>query len=197
MKGTDARPIAIKICQRLLPFCTRINIAGSVRREKIEVKDIEIICLPRIITMAQEDLFNDVIVEKKVSDNFVAEIKLLGRLIKGKPEGKYMQIELPERINLDLFMPFEPDYMRQYAIRTGSAEYSHRTIAGGWKKKGWCGTSEGLRKISDCIEHKQADNKSKWEVVNPNPELPPCWVTEKEFFDWICVPWIQPRLRSI
>jgi DNA polymerase/3'-5' exonuclease PolX len=197
MKLLQAKELAIKVGKRLQPFCTRINIAGSIRREKQEVGDIELICLPRIITSAQEDLFSEVIVERRVSNNFIAEVKQLGRVIKGKPDGKYMQIELPERINLDLFMPSEPDYIRQYVIRTGSAEYAYRTIAAAWKRKGWCGTEHGLRKISDCIEHKQSDGKSKWECIKMNPELPPCWAEEKDFFDWLGVHWIQPKLRNI
>lgn len=86
-----------------------------------------------------------------IIQNFVELVKSLGRVIKGKPDGRYMQIELPQRINLDLFMPEADDYFRQYAIRTGSAEYAAYTIAGGWRKIGWCGSDQGLRKTSDCI----------------------------------------------
>ena len=75
--------------------------------------------------------------------------------------GKYMQIKLRENIILDLFMPDDFDYYRQYAIRTGSADYAAKIIATGWKKKGWCGSDKGLRKISDCVETKTPDGKSK------------------------------------
>ena len=43
MNLKEASDIAVKICYKLQPFTSKINIAGSVRRKKAEVKDIEII----------------------------------------------------------------------------------------------------------------------------------------------------------
>lgn len=44
----DAKKIAVTICCKLQPFCEKINIAGSLRRLKPLVKDIEIICVPKV-----------------------------------------------------------------------------------------------------------------------------------------------------
>lgn len=197
MRYNQAKDLAISLGERLKPFTSRINIAGSVRRQKFEVKDIELICLPRYMELVSADLFGAQITEKVISENFVATVKALGKVIKGKPDGRYMQIELRERINLDLFMPEPDDYYRQYAIRTGSADYAARTIAAAWKKKGWCGSDQGLRLIADCIEHKQTDGKSKWECVTPSAEKPPIWESEQHFFDWLGIDWIMPKLRTI
>jgi DNA polymerase/3'-5' exonuclease PolX len=197
MRYNQAKDLAISIGEKLKPFITRINIAGSIRRQKPDVKDIELICLPRYIYGGQSSMFETVATEKVISENFVGIIKTLGKVIKGKPDGRYMQIELPQRINLDLFMPGHDDYFRQYAIRTGSADYAARTIAAAWKRNGWCGSDKGLRRIEDCIEHKQADGKSKWECVNLNAEKPPVWESEQEFFEWLKVPWIMPKMRTI
>jgi DNA polymerase/3'-5' exonuclease PolX len=197
MRLSEAKEIAIKIGTRLQPFCNRLNIAGSIRRQKPDVKDIELVCLPRYIDASQESLFADVIVEKVISQNFVEVIKSLGKIIKGKPDGRYMQIQLHQRINLDLFMPDSDDYYRQYAIRTGSADYAARTIATAWRRKGWCGSDKGLRLMKDCIEHKQVDGKSKWVCMNDQAERPPVWGSEQEFFDWLEVPMIMPKLRII
>jgi DNA polymerase/3'-5' exonuclease PolX len=197
MRLNQAKDLAIHNGNKLLPFCTQLNIAGSIRRQKPEVKDIEIICLPRYIDGYQESLFGDVIAEKIISKNFIEVVKTIGKVIKGKPDGRYMQIELPQRINLDLFMPDPVDYFRQYAIRTGSADYAARTIAAAWKRKGWCGSDKGLRLQADCIEHKQTDGKSKWECINTEAQAPPIWQSEQEFFEWLSIPYIMPKLRSI
>lgn len=197
MNLKTAQTIAVALCERLKPFCTVINIAGSIRRHKPDVKDIEIICLPRYISTVQENLFEEVITTPVISQNFVQVVNSLGRVIKGKPDGKMMTIELPQRINLDLFMPSSEDYYRQLCIRTGSADYVRLTIAAGWKRKGWCGSDKGLRLIKDCIEHIQPDGKSKWQCINPQPELPPHWVSEQDFFEWLGVPWIHPKLRTV
>lgn len=198
MQLTKATDIAILVGEGLKPFCTKLNIAGSIRRQKPEVKDIEIVCLPRYITRTQGDLFGDVETVTEVTPNFMAEINGHGEVVKGKPDGKYMQIYLRfYNINLDLFMPSPDDYYRQYAIRTGSADYAARTIAAGWKKKGWCGSDKGLRLIKDCVEMKQPDGKSKWTCINHEAQKPPVWESEAEFFDWLGVPLIMPKLRTI
>jgi DNA polymerase/3'-5' exonuclease PolX len=49
MRLTEAARQANIIVERLRPFTTIINIAGSIRREKSEVKDIEIVCLPHYV----------------------------------------------------------------------------------------------------------------------------------------------------
>ena len=47
---------AWSVLESLSPYCKVIDIAGSVRREKPEVKDIEIICVPKVII---SDLFSN------------------------------------------------------------------------------------------------------------------------------------------
>lgn len=189
-----ATKIAVDICYKLQPFCEKINIAGSVRRKKKEPKDVEIICIAK--TQEVKDLFGIKTGEIK-NTSFIHLVSKLGEIIKGTPMGKMMQIKLPEGIMLDLFMPDSFDYYRQYAIRTGSSDYSFKVIANGWKKKGWCGSDRGLRKISDCIEAKTPDGKSKWKCVNEKAELPPCWKSEEEFFNWINIKILPPHERCI
>lgn len=47
MKHSTALVIAEKIKAQLAPHCDRIEIAGSIRRKKPEVKDIEIVVIPK------------------------------------------------------------------------------------------------------------------------------------------------------
>ena len=190
----EASKIAVAICYKLQPYCDKINIVGSIRRKKPDPKDIEIICLAK--TEATTDLFGEPSGVVKNAD-FIKLVLGLGEIVKGLPTGKMMQIKLPEGIMLDLFMPDGFDYYRQYAIRTGSADYAFKVIANGWKKIGWCGSDKGLRKISDCIEMKAADGKSKWKCVNEKAEIPPGWKTEEEFFKWIKVAWLPPQNRFV
>lgn len=187
-----AEQIAVSICYQLQPFCSKINIAGSVRRKKAEVKDIEIICVPKFDEV--KDLFESVC-GKKISAEFSEIVNGLGTIIKGNADGRMMQIQLQEGIMLDLFMPVPDDYYRQYAIRTGSADYAHRVIANAWNKKGWCGSDKGLRKMSDCIEMKTTDGKSKWKLIKKDADLPPVWRSEEEFFKWLKIPCEKPLHR--
>lgn len=192
MELKTALPIASDLVKLLAPDCEKINIAGSCLREKNEVKDIEIVCLPK--TTIMKDMFGwD---EGVLLDfNFQKKVESLGKIIKGRAEGKYIQIELPKRINLDLFMPEENDYYRQLAIRTGSSDYSYKVIAHGWNVLGWVGTEKGLRRKEDCQKIIIGNGQYKWKIVNENGQLPPIWKSEEEFFEWIKIKWIEPRFR--
>lgn len=200
MNLTEAQNLAVDTCFKLQPVCRKgkINIAGSIRRRKPEVKDIEIICLPKMDVSAQDNLFGTLSEGiETISKDFIETINSLAKIVKGKADGKMMQIKLPENIMLDLFMPDDFDYYRQLAIRTGSADYSYKVIAAGWKNIGWCGSDKGLRKMSDCVGTKKPDGKTDWKCINKNAELPPIWESEQDFFDWIKVKWIHPSKRNI
>jgi len=192
----QATDIAIGYWKLLKPHCTICKIAGSIRREKPEVKDIEIVALPKFDETT--DLFGNV-TGKVRSAAWINSVAGLGTVVKGKADGKYMQIQLPEGINLDLFMPDDFDYWRQYAIRTGSADWTARFIAGGWKNIGWCGSDVGLRMQSQCEGIKGPDGKMKWKCTQPKHQqiLPPHWNSEEEFFAWIKLPWVEPKNRNI
>lgn len=187
-----AQDLAVELCYRLQPYTEKINIAGSVRRRKPEVKDIEIICLPKVEIL--KDMFGwDEGVIRSV--NFYQTVMSLGQVMKGNTDGKYMQIKLaPVEIMLDLFMPEPKDYFRQYAIRTGPAEYSHKEIAGAWRKLGWVGSDKGLRRMDDCVEVSSGES-TRWICRNPDGEKPPAWQDEKEFYKWLRIPYLEPTRR--
>lgn len=193
----EATDIAMQVWGKLKPFCEIAKIAGSIRREKPEVKDIEIVCLPKVEPLL--DMFQDKIGETRVA-GFVQAVRDLGEVVKGKTDGKYMQIKLPQGVNLDLFMPDDFDFFRQYAIRTGSADWTAKYIAGGWKNKGWCGSDAGLRLQSECVSKtSETDGKKSWKCVVPKDKqtLPPRWGSEMEFFVWLGIKWVEPKFRNV
>jgi DNA polymerase/3'-5' exonuclease PolX len=185
MELNKARNIAEKIVEELKPYCEIINIAGSIRRGKIEVKDIEIVALPKCEESGL--LFGES--KREPMKSFYDKAHSLGGIVKGGK--RYIQLVLKEDVKLDLFIPEHYDYYRQFALRTGSADYSHKVIAVSWNKKGWVGTDEGLRKHSDCIQ-----KGKKWVCLNAEAEKPPIWRDEKEFFDWAGIKYIEPEKRD-
>lgn len=197
MNYQKAKIIADRLVTILGPHCELINIAGSVRRNKPDVKDIELVLIPKR-TFKPNDLFGDG--TYVVSAAFVSALEqVIKRVIKGNPEGRYMQIDLKtnEQINLDLFMPDPVDYYRIYAIRTGSREYAQKVIAGGWLRKGWCGSDKhGLRRTVDCMSYQDKQGKLKWKCIRETGDKPPVWKSEEEFFQWLGVPFLKPSLRN-
>lgn len=189
----EAKAIADEVFHALKPHCSKIEIAGSIRREKQEgIKDVEIVCLPNVVQLGQFALFSssNAFSQTDVSTEFRIAVSSLGVALKGKPGGKYMKIELTGGFNLDLFMPSDFDYYRQLAIRTGSADFVRNNISGGWSKKGWCGSDLGLMRKEDCLK-----KANSWKCINPNGELPPVWTSEQDFFEWLNLKWVEPKYR--
>jgi len=197
MELKKASEIAVAVCQKLQPFCNKIHIAGSIRRKKLEVKDIEIVVEPKLVTQPTNDLFGAGAPKEIIHPQFILTVDLLGKIEKGKATGRYCKIILPEGIALDLFIPEPSDFFRQYAIRTGSADYSHKILAAAWRRKGWVGSDIRLRQEKDCIEHKQPDGKSKWVCMRNKDEKPPIWTDEKDFFNWLGINYVEPQYRNI
>ncbi len=190
---------AIRFQEMLAPHCDRIHIAGSVRRRQHQVKDIEIVCQPKKEFQAT-DLFGGG--QHVISKDFTeALMQITGKVVKGNVNGRYMQIITSSRIcpgiKLDLFMPDSADYFRQLVIRTGSKEYVHHIIAGGWVHKGWCGVKDvGLRRMEDCTRRIVAGGKTVWNLWNKDGEKPPAWESEEEFYQWIGVSYHPPHERE-
>lgn len=133
MKLEEAQKIAEKYKNLLKPFCERIEIAGSIRRKKPEVKDIEIVAIPK-----------NVIGFSQVVNQW--------EKVKGEPSGKYTQRILPERITLDLFMATPRNWGLIFAMRTGSADFSHNILACGWVKNGYKSEKGMLKRMGHEIE---------------------------------------------
>ena len=166
-----------QITSVIAPLCTKFDIAGSYRREAIECGDLEIVCQPispTPVALAFKDAIGCRIVSKFTRDS------------------RYVKLfTIIEGLQIDLFLPQPADYYRQLAIRTGSADYAHRTIAGSWRKKGWVGTDRGLRLEVECKL-----NGKVWECVSSNPTLPPVWDSEEDFFTFLGLYWIEPKFRG-
>lgn len=197
MELVQIKEIAIEVWNKLKPHCDICKIAGSIRREKPEPKDIEIVCLPKVVVV--KNMFGEETGTAR-DPKFVEIVKNLGGRMKGNTDGKYMQILLKELCNLDLFMPDDFDYWRQFAIRTGSADWTARYIAGGWRNQGWCGSDAGLRLQTECVSKtSETDGKKSWKciVAKDKQTLPPHWKSEEEFFAWIKLKWVEPKLRNI
>jgi DNA polymerase/3'-5' exonuclease PolX len=134
MRLAEARYAANKIVAAIQPYCTVAIIAGSIRREKPEVGDIEIVAIPG----------NDTFSEDKAKMLIYDLLDRMAHRIKGQPNGKYNQWQLRQpEINLDLFYATANNFGLQLAIRTGSSKYSHYVLASGWKRKGFK-SSEGV-----------------------------------------------------
>ena len=173
---------ALNIAQRFLKelegCCEKMVIAGSIRRMKSEVGDIEIVC-----TRKAED---PEALERKFHKDYPGIVVNGSRLKRFKYPKSGIQIELY------IAQPY--DYGRILAIRTGSSAFSHYVLATTWNRIGWCGTADGLRRKAEC-DHRAGGWKIK-ETYKDNPTLPPVFTTEEEFFKFLGIPYVHPSKRS-
>lgn len=65
-----AQTIARELISLLNPFCDRIGVAGSVRRKKSIVKDIELVIIPKKV-IEKAGLFGDEEIISYPLDNFI------------------------------------------------------------------------------------------------------------------------------
>lgn len=156
----EAYLIAQRVLDLLRPHCIRCEIAGSIRRQKSEVKDIEIVAIPKPY---QTGLFQDGIAS--VVNQWP---KVKGELDYGRT--KYTQRILPEGIKLDLFFAVKENWGLILALRTGSEEYSHRVLATGWVKHGYK-SEEGMLiskgQSYEVLEEQDLFNMIGLEYVEP------------------------------
>lgn len=119
MRYNTALKIAKQVKKKLQPYCLRIEIGGSVRRKMSEVKDIDIILIPKpYMTRNNSALIREINQWKKVSGNL---------------PGKYTQRLHPEGIKIDIYFTTVDRWGLTLAVRTGPADFSHKVLGRRWK----------------------------------------------------------------
>lgn len=136
MKIDHARRLASNIVMQLRPYCDQIEVGGSIRRGKPEVKDIEVILIPKMLPKAS-DFFNSSLDQFERHPGFVRIINQWGK-IKGEAKtGKYVQriIDLRDipnlnqkSINIDFFITDAEHFGNTFFIRTGPADFCAKAM---------------------------------------------------------------------
>jgi DNA polymerase (family 10) len=135
----EAQHIAAGVMEQLKPHCEVISLAGSIRRERPTIGDIEIVCVPKAYDATP--LFA----------SGLATVVNLWKKVRGELPCRYTQRILPEGMKLDLFMVHPDGYGLQCAIRTGSAEWSRRVLAAAWVRAGFHSDGGLLRRADGTV----------------------------------------------
>jgi len=168
MLYAKALAIAQELVTQFEPLCQRIEIAGSIRRQKPEPGDIEICAMPKL---KPSGLFGDPV---SVLEGF--DYSKFGQIIKGGQ--RYIQLDLPEGIKLDLFLVLPPaQWGVIFALRTGPDSFSRKCVT--QRCKG------GMLPSYLRVEH-----GAVWEgeTLVPTPD-------ESDFFRVLELDWIPPQQR--
>lgn len=178
----DALPIADKFVAFLESHCRRVIIAGSLRRRKETVKDIEILYVPKMKSAPDpNDMFGGR-VEINAADVAIASLLKFGVIEKRPnkngiftwgPENKYSR-HVASGIGVDFFATDEDCFWMALFVRTGPSELNIK-VASAAKASGWemhaCGdgftrgTREHFKVKSerDVFRHVELDYQEPWE----------------------------------
>lgn len=171
--------IACEVISELDPACERIEVAGSVRRKRPEVGDLEIVCIPKTRLAGQLPLFGlaegkRVSVLKSHLEVLIKEGKLQEHPTDSKMGKRYMKVQHPCGISVDIFAVLPPAHWGViYLLRTGSKEFNFWVL-------------EQARKGGITFEEGQL--LSGGEVI-PAPE-------EKSVFEALGLPFVRPTDRD-
>ena len=158
------------------PFCHQVEVAGSVRRQKSEVKDIELVARP-------SDMMG-----------LIGALRRHGAFIKPgtqeiipwepKTDARYLRMMLNEGIKLDLFLANGDNWGPLFAMRTGS---------GTGPKGPWEGFVPAM-----FLRWREISGGGR--MVNCLPTLPDgrsiSVPTEEGFFSLCGVEWVEPSERQ-
>lgn len=167
-----AKAKAERFMKLIMPFCERAEIAGSIRRQKADIGDIEIVAIPCEV---QDSLFFDPLRNRHL---------ILGTLINNllpiiKAGDRYIQTEY-EGTQIDLFLASPDTWGCVFTIRTGSAEFSHKLVT----KKAYGGY------CPDNLYFHEARIFGRDGEAYETPE-------EEDVFELLGLEFIEPSARSI
>lgn len=129
----EAQRVAYEALGLLGPACARIEVAGSVRRRRESVKDVEIVCVGRTAPAAV-DLFGEMVGERNLLDERCDELLAQGVFAKrvgekgGTAWGHGVRRAVFGGVGLDVFGTTAEQFGLIFLIRTGDAEFSRSLV---------------------------------------------------------------------
>lgn len=170
MKLLHAQCFAEKIVTALAPFCDKIEVAGSIRRKRPEVGDVDIVCIPRGIEGRAA-----VIERCRKSGHLVKNGPQYVEFLYGGPLGPaQLDLWFAHAGKSDLFNSTPSNWGMLLLARTGSKEHNVK-LAGIAKAKG--------------LTFKPHDGIESGDVIVASE-------TEEAIFAALGVPFVQPENRG-
>lgn len=172
----EAEQIGKALVATAAPFCHQVEVAGSVRRGKADVKDIELVAHPADIQGLISALRNRGAFIKPGTQEIIPW--------EPKADARYLRMMLNEGVKLDLFLSVGTNWGPLFAMRTGSGTGPR----GPWEGfvpalfLRWREVSGGGRMV-DC--HPTLPDGRKVSVLS-----------EEAFFRLCGVEWVEPEGRK-
>lgn len=186
----EAGPIAWALADALAPACERIEVAGSIRRGRPDVGDIELLAVPKTHEAPVEpsgffDAPEPIVVNDLVERVYaLREAGVLAEVEQHKAAGRrYVKsVHVESGLQVDLFMVRPPaSWGVLYLIRTGPATYSQWFVTEARRRAMHVGAAQLHRGGLGC-------GAIPCDVI-PTPE-------EQDVYAALSLPWVRPEDRS-
>lgn len=171
-----AQQLANAIRDELAPGCARIEIAGSIRRRKPEVGDIEIVAIPK----RSGGLFDD----QSALDPLLAALEGTGRFVRIKGGDKYKQYEVVKAgVKLDLFLCEPETWGWIFMLRTGPEDFTKRLVLA--EQHGGCRPDHISFREGRLWRRVETPGHMTRDVPLDTPE-------ERDVFEALGMKWVEP-----
>ena len=174
----EAQEPTFDLRELLLPACKRIEVAGSIRRGKQDVGDIELLCIPK--TTEQTDLFGESLEPENHLNRMLDELVASGNVLEKRPNRKghftygpqnKLLLHVPTGIPVDVFTADERNWGMSLLVRTGSREFNIRVMRRfrdlGMKGHAYGGVTDQDGTVIDCPDEETVFDLLGWRYIAP------------------------------
>lgn len=175
--------LAEKLVSKLSPFCSRIEIAGSLRRRRPLIGDLELVAIPLPVQTA----FDGMIQPPYLVVQFLEKSGVT--IVKNGP--KYVQFVMEttqgRHVQVDLFLQPDPTTWGQnFLIRTGSGDFSKWMVTP--RSQG------GAVPVDDRGQPLFHSRDARWIDMRSYKALDT--PEERDVFDLLGIPFVAPMQRE-
>ena len=179
---SDARALADQLVDRLYPGCVRIEVAGSVRREKAQVHDIDLVAWPMREQIETPSLLGESVTTTGGPDRLVAILKTMTReVIHSTADSKILHFAF-NGIPVEIYLA-EPDGSNFEALlqmRTGSEFHNKMLARRAYQLKMFYHAGYGIYRIGPDMRYSIRVDDG----------------TEQGVYAALMLPYLQPQIRN-
>jgi DNA polymerase (family 10) len=167
MELMRAKIIADEIIKKIAPYCERVEIAGSIRRHRPFVHDVDLVVIPGN------------------QGKFLMAMQELGKIKSGA--GKLINLVVANGVSVDIYIATPETWATLLLIRTGSKESNVRLCSLA-RQKGMKLHADG-RGLEKCLAGQgyELDNSTTSKIICD---------TEESIFQTLGLPYLPPEKRN-